>query len=94
MPLNADGPAGSEELAGSGSATKHVALLSVEELALEHYRCVEGFDCGIHAEGSSFSALFGLFMWDIIFDDTVADVFRNAYQVGKEFVFPSAVHVL
>uniref|UniRef100_A0A671M733 Fanconi-associated nuclease n=1 Tax=Sinocyclocheilus anshuiensis TaxID=1608454 RepID=A0A671M733_9TELE len=34
----------------------------------------------IHGEGSTFSTLFGLLMWDIIFIDGVPDVFRNPYQ--------------
>ena len=36
---------------------------------------------GIHGEGSTFSTLFGLLLWDIIFMDGVPDAFRNAYQV-------------
>lgn len=36
---------------------------------------------GIHGEGSTFSTLFALLTWDIIFMDGVPDVFRNPYQV-------------
>lgn len=36
---------------------------------------------GIHGEGSTFSTLCGLLLWDIIFMDGIPDVFRNAYQV-------------
>ncbi|XP_045141698.1 fanconi-associated nuclease 1 isoform X2 [Echinops telfairi] len=54
-------------------------LCSVEELALAHYRC-DGFDQGIHGEGSTFSTLYGLLLWDIIFMDGIPDIFRNAYQ--------------
>ncbi|XP_046509723.1 fanconi-associated nuclease 1 isoform X2 [Equus quagga] len=54
-------------------------LCSVEELALAYYRR-GGFDQGIHGEGSTFSTLYGLLLWDIIFMDGVPDVFRNAYQ--------------
>ncbi|XP_075391989.1 fanconi-associated nuclease 1 isoform X2 [Tenrec ecaudatus] len=54
-------------------------LCSVEELALAHYRC-DGFDQGIHGEGSTFSTLYGLLLWDIIFMDGLPDIFRNAYQ--------------
>ncbi|XP_010598467.2 fanconi-associated nuclease 1 isoform X1 [Loxodonta africana] len=54
-------------------------LCSVEELALAHYRC-NGFDQGIHGEGSTFSTLYGLLLWDVIFMDGIPDVFRNAYQ--------------
>ncbi|NXA49938.1 FAN1 nuclease, partial [Nothocercus julius] len=54
-------------------------MCSVEELALSHYR-QNGFDQGIHGEGSTFITLFGLLMWDIIFMDDIPDVFRNCYQ--------------
>ncbi|XP_006742385.2 fanconi-associated nuclease 1-like isoform X1 [Leptonychotes weddellii] len=39
-----------------------------------------GFVLGIHGEGSTFSTLYGLLLWDIIFMDGIPDVFRNAYQ--------------
>ncbi|XP_005234237.1 fanconi-associated nuclease 1 isoform X1 [Falco peregrinus] len=54
-------------------------MCSVEELALTHYR-QNGFDQGIHGEGSTFITLYGILMWDIIFMDDIPDVFRNAYQ--------------
>ncbi|XP_016400729.1 fanconi-associated nuclease 1-like isoform X2 [Sinocyclocheilus rhinocerous] len=64
---------------GSTEGRGTMVMCSVEELALEHYRTL-GFDQGIHGEGSTFSTLFGLLMWDIIFIDGVPDVFRNPYQ--------------
>lgn len=63
----------------AGGATPATVLCSVEELALAHYRRC-GFDQGIHGEGSTFSTLYGLLLWDIIFMDGIPDVFRNAYQ--------------
>uniref|UniRef100_G1Q1Q0 Fanconi-associated nuclease n=1 Tax=Myotis lucifugus TaxID=59463 RepID=G1Q1Q0_MYOLU len=66
-------------LEAGGPATPATVLCSVEELALDHYRR-SGFDQGIHGEGSTFITLFGLLLWDIIFMDGIADVFRNAYQ--------------
>lgn len=36
---------------------------------------------GIHGEGSTFTTLYGLLLWDVIFMDGVPDAFRNAYQV-------------
>ncbi|XP_075431975.1 fanconi-associated nuclease 1 [Ascaphus truei] len=54
-------------------------MCSVEELALAHYR-QQGFDQGIHGEGSTFCTLYGLLMWDVIFMEGVPDVFRNSYQ--------------
>lgn len=61
------------------AASPTTVLCSVEELALEHYRR-SGFDQGIHGEGSTFSTLCGLLLWDVIFMDGIPDVFRNAYQ--------------
>ncbi|NXX10320.1 FAN1 nuclease, partial [Podargus strigoides] len=54
-------------------------MCSVEELALTHYR-ENGFDQGIHGEGSTFLTLYGVLMWDIIFMDDIPDVFRTSYQ--------------
>ncbi|NWI68735.1 FAN1 nuclease, partial [Todus mexicanus] len=54
-------------------------MCSVEELALTHYR-QNGFDQGIHGEGSTFLTLYGILMWDIVFMDGIPDVFRNSYQ--------------
>ncbi|XP_041853921.1 fanconi-associated nuclease 1 [Melanotaenia boesemani] len=63
-----------------GEESAHATVIcSVEELALAHYQ-QQGFDQGIHGEGSTFSTLFGLFMWDIIFMEGISDVFRNPYQ--------------
>ncbi|XP_078232011.1 fanconi-associated nuclease 1 isoform X7 [Callithrix jacchus] len=61
------------------TADPTTVLCSVEELALAHYRR-NGFDQGIHGEGSTFSTLYGLLLWDIIFMDGIPDVFRNACQ--------------
>ncbi|KAG7281003.1 hypothetical protein CRUP_016635 [Coryphaenoides rupestris] len=59
-----------------GNAT---IMCSVEELSLAHYR-KQGFDQGIHGEGATFSVLFGLLLWDVIFVEGIPDVFRNPYQ--------------
>ncbi|XP_053573530.1 fanconi-associated nuclease 1 [Bombina bombina] len=73
--------------AGEGEElTLSTVMCSVEELALSHYR-EQGFDQGIHGEGSTFSTLYGLLMWDIIFMEGIPDVFRNAYQA-----FPLDLH--
>ncbi|NXQ40865.1 FAN1 nuclease, partial [Catharus fuscescens] len=56
-------------------------MCSVEELALTHYRR-NGFDQGIHGEGSTFITLYGILMWDIIFMDDIPDVFRTSYQTS------------
>uniref|UniRef100_A0A1A7Z180 Fanconi-associated nuclease n=1 Tax=Iconisemion striatum TaxID=60296 RepID=A0A1A7Z180_9TELE len=62
-----------------GDTCGSTVICSVEELCLAHYR-KHGFDQGIHGEGSTFSTLFALLMWDIVFMDGVPDVFRNPYQ--------------
>nr|XP_045002084.1 fanconi-associated nuclease 1 isoform X2 [Jaculus jaculus] len=63
------------------TTTPTTILCSVEELALDYYRR-SGFDQGIHGEGSTFSTLYGLLLWDIIFMEGITDVFRNAYQAS------------
>ncbi|XP_051004621.1 fanconi-associated nuclease 1 [Acomys russatus] len=66
----------------AGDTTNPTTILcSVEELALDYYRR-SGFDQGIHGEGSTFSTLCGLLLWDVIFMDGIPDVFRNAYQAA------------
>ncbi|XP_054476203.1 fanconi-associated nuclease 1 [Anoplopoma fimbria] len=69
LPANGEGDEGAEA----------TVICSVEELSLAHYR-QQGFDQGIHGEGSTFSTLFALLLWDIIFMEGIPDVFRNLYQ--------------
>ncbi|CAJ1056474.1 LOW QUALITY PROTEIN: fanconi-associated nuclease 1 [Xyrichtys novacula] len=65
---------------GEGEEDANATVIcSVEELSLAHYR-QQGFDQGIHGEGSTFSTLFALLLWDVIFMEGVPDVFRNPYQ--------------
>uniref|UniRef100_A0A4X2L8F6 Fanconi-associated nuclease n=1 Tax=Vombatus ursinus TaxID=29139 RepID=A0A4X2L8F6_VOMUR len=59
--------------------TPSTVMCSVEELALAYYR-QNGFDQGIHGEGSTFITLYSFLLWDIIFMDGIPDVFRNFYQ--------------
>ncbi|XP_026168249.1 fanconi-associated nuclease 1 [Mastacembelus armatus] len=66
-------------LPANGEGEERTVICSVEELSLAHYR-QQGFDQGIHGEGSTFSTLFGLLLWDIIFMEGVSDVFRTPYQ--------------
>ncbi|NWX29535.1 FAN1 nuclease, partial [Notiomystis cincta] len=66
---------------GSEDCSVSTVMCSVEELALSHYRR-NGFDQGIHGEGSTFITLYGILMWDIIFMDGIPDVFRNSYQTS------------
>ncbi len=57
-----------------------VTYCSVEQLALYHYK-QQGYPEGIHGEGLTFNILFILLMWDVIFCDSVPDVFRTPFQV-------------
>ncbi|XP_032088351.1 fanconi-associated nuclease 1-like [Thamnophis elegans] len=66
-------------------------VCSVEELALAHYK-QQGFDQGIHGEGSTFTALFGLLMWDVLFMDGIPDVFRNPYQAFPLDLYTSSFY--
>ena len=51
--------------------------VSVEELALQHFRSEEGGGWrGWHCEGGVWTTLFGLLCWDILFSSGVDDVFR------------------
>lgn len=70
----------SDEEEGGKDCSVSTVMCSVEELALTHYR-QNGFDQGIHGEGSTFITLYGILMWDIIFMDGIPDVFRNSYQM-------------
>lgn len=51
----------------------------VENLALRFYSTHQGLN-GMHCENSLGKTLFGLLMWNIIFDDTVPYVFQSPYQ--------------
>ncbi|XP_050834287.1 fanconi-associated nuclease 1 isoform X2 [Serinus canaria] len=66
---------------GGQDCSVSTVMCSVEELALTHYRR-NGFDQGIHGEGSTFITLYGILMWDIIYMDDIPDVFRNSYQTS------------
>ena len=67
-------------------------IFGVEDLALHYYKTKQNLN-GIHSENGLGAKLFGLFMWDIIFDTTVLGVFQTPYQKGpldygsKEFYY-------
>ncbi|CAE7183169.1 PAFAH2, partial [Symbiodinium necroappetens] len=60
----------------------HLEELTVEQLAMQHYFSSEGgaFQCGIHCEGSILRDLFGILMFDELFDCSVADAFVSSFQ--------------
>eukprot|EP00929_Paragymnodinium_shiwhaense_P087338 TRINITY_DN47555_c0_g1_i1.p1 TRINITY_DN47555_c0_g1~~TRINITY_DN47555_c0_g1_i1.p1 ORF type:complete len:951 (-),score=174.68 TRINITY_DN47555_c0_g1_i1:139-2904(-) len=69
--------------------------LTVEQLAIRHYLHVdpEGYTCGIHCEGALLRDLFGVLLFDQLFDTSVEGVFLSQYQdapldLGTEAFFP------
>ncbi|CAH1253075.1 FAN1 [Branchiostoma lanceolatum] len=59
--------------------SQDVTICSVEELSLAHYRG-QGYEEGIHGEGGTYWTLCLLLLWDVVFMEGVADVFRSPYQ--------------
>lgn len=54
--------------------------VGVEELGLQFYRLKENFTEGSHCEGGPLAVLFGLFLWDIMFDASIPFVFQTPVQ--------------
>eukprot|EP00731_Ephydatia_muelleri_P025097 Em0017g180a len=71
--------------ATSGSHT----ITRVEGYASHHYANQDGWPCIVHGEGSVFTTLFGLLMWDVIFAGGVDDVFRSPFQGAPLDLFTS-----
>lgn len=67
--------------ASTSDSPDSYTLVRVEGFAMYHYSNVEGWPCALHAEASSFTAMFVLLMWDVIFTSGVPDVFRTPFQV-------------
>lgn len=67
--------------ASTSDSPDSCTLVRVEGFAIYHYSNVEGWPCALHAEASSFTAMFVLLMWDVIFTSGVPDVFRTPFQV-------------
>ncbi len=65
-----------------GSTSSGQSMMGVEGYAAYHYSHTEGWPCALHAEGATFSAMFSLLMWKVIFSSGVPDVFRSPYQVS------------
>ncbi|XP_072038420.1 fanconi-associated nuclease 1-like [Amphiura filiformis] len=59
--------------------TADVAICSVEQVALQHYKDL-GFEEGVHGEGSVFTTLIFLLFWDIVFMSGIPDAFSYPYQ--------------
>ena len=54
-------------------------VCSVEELVIQYYQNNGSWN-GTHCEGGIYRTIFGIFMWDIIFDDTIPYVFQTPFQ--------------
>jgi len=59
-----------------------LADLSVEELAMRHYLAQEGYDCGVHCEGAILRDLFGVLLFDELFDTSIEGAFVSEFQDG------------
>ena len=68
-------------LAKQPSAGHTQSLVGVEAYAIEHYMKEGGWPCAIHAENSTFSTLFALVMWGVMFAP-IPNVFRAPFQVS------------
>ncbi|XP_065888088.1 fanconi-associated nuclease 1-like [Dysidea avara] len=68
-------------------------FLSVESLAISHYQQTEGWSHAVHAEGATFSTLFGVLFWNVVFGVEVPDVFRNAFQAGPLDYFTKKFYI-
>jgi hypothetical protein len=55
--------------------------LSVEELAMQHFCVTEGMD-GVHSEGGFLRTLYGILLFDVIFDPLVSDAFWSRFQTA------------
>lgn len=87
----ASGGGGGEAGSGAGAAARETC--TVEQLALDYY-AREGWR-GVHSEGSAVRTLFGLVMFDILFDPSAAlGAFRTPFQtapldLGTPFFLPA-----
>jgi Fanconi-associated nuclease 1 len=73
----------SQSIDAASSSTvlvKGAYSLSVEQVALTHFIKNLDFTHGKHAETSVITTLYGLLFWNIIFDDSIANVFVDKFQ--------------
>ena len=75
------------------SSTEHhtQTIVGVEGYAIHHYSTEQGWPCALHAEGSTFTTLFALLMWGVIFASGVHNVFRTKFQVCTYIQFDCAI---
>lgn len=94
LPIDQDGGKGSGKGGRRLFAGHDLADLSVEELALRHYFENEGFACGVHSEGALLRDLFGILLFNEMFDTSVDGVFVSEFQdapldLGTEVFYTS-----
>lgn len=66
----------------STSLIRNTLNISVEHVALTHYIRELGFTNGKHAETPIITTIYGLLFWDIIFDNSVNNVFVDKFQTS------------
>ena len=64
------------------SPSKSGMTISVEQVALSHYIDNLGYTHGKHAETSTLTTLYGILFWDIIWENSVFNVFVDKFQHG------------
>ena len=69
----------------TSSLQRSQSIVGVEGYAIHQYSTELGWPCALHAEGLSFTTLFALLMWDVIFMSGIPDVFRTKFQVSEYF---------
>uniref|UniRef100_A0A0K0DH29 Fanconi-associated nuclease n=1 Tax=Angiostrongylus cantonensis TaxID=6313 RepID=A0A0K0DH29_ANGCA len=60
----------------------HCVECSVEEVVRKYYIEYEGFSSGVHAEGSIWHTVLGMLFYDIIFDNSVKNVWFSELQTN------------
>ncbi|VDM60871.1 unnamed protein product [Angiostrongylus costaricensis] len=60
----------------------HCVECSVEEVVRKHYIEFEEFNSGVHAEGSIWHTVLGMLFYDIIFDNSVENVWFSELQTN------------
>lgn len=64
------------------SPSKNSMTISVEQVAINHYVNNMGFTHAKHAETTTLTTLFGILFWDIIWNNSVFNVFVDKFQHG------------
>lgn len=71
-----------EPSSSSNILIKNSYNISVEQVALTHYIKDLGFTHGKHAETRTITTIYALLFWNVIFDNTVNNVFVDKFQTS------------